>query len=255
MKHFRIIVLTIMITLMPLSSFGIKYSHDAAVMNQFLRMELGTGAWVPAWYYNTVHKKYKRGFGSGKYLPKLASRSAMAAYAHKQVDKADSIKRNLEKMSADELKKSITRSIDMSYHSVLGADGEGKKIDDKLQQLSKDITILNGMRNDFTDHTLNDYYKSRFDGFCEERDILHKSYMPAGGRKAAYSELYNAISATCSVCESAICDYYNMQKLDEFVRYAYTSHRAKPIDVVQGCVDNWVGAIRKTTEELKSKSI
>lgn len=239
-------------TLAPLSSHAIKYTHDAAVMNQFLRMELGYGSWEPAWYFNAAHKKYKNGVEHGEYPSKLASRGVMNLASYKQVQKADSIKQRLEALSLDELKKSITRGMDMSYHSILGADGDGRKIDDKLQQLSKDIAILDGIHTSFSDHTLNDFYRSRFDGFCEERDMLHTSYMPAGGRKEAYSKLYNAISSTCTACEGAIREYDNIKKLDEFTRYAYTTHRAKPIDVIESCVDNWVGVIRKTAQGTKN---
>ena len=63
----------------------VTYIHERDIMNQFTTMETGAGVLSPAWYYNSLHKKYQR---DANIRNKLAYRTDVMARTSKEVNVA-----------------------------------------------------------------------------------------------------------------------------------------------------------------------
>ena len=161
----------------------VTYIHERDIMNQFTTMETGAGILSPAWYYNSLHKKYQR---DANIRNKLAYRTDVMARTSKEVNVAAKVDSDYVERGKVEAMNITSRSSASDLSWVLVK----KKLDSKMQLFNKNINHIVSCGGSSSDYR---NWRNIYNCFNTAIKITHESYQDLGLRKREYLAIYQDI--------------------------------------------------------------
>lgn len=183
-NRLHVILLLLTVSLM-VSAQSMTFNHDAMIMNQFTKAEMGTGelgggTLLGGLYYDWFHDDYQS-MANNPINNKLAARGLTYAEVNKEERYAENIKDTLTKRAELEALNVADRELDVEW---LVEKGKIQRQQNILKKNIEDIVFYGGTSEDKTAWT------QIYNMVQESLDSAHDAYMPNSQRKAVYVLLY-----------------------------------------------------------------
>lgn len=233
MKEIRVYITVLLLTVvLAVSAQSMTFNHDAMIMNQFTKAEMGTGelgggTLLGGLYYDWFHDDYQS-MANNPINNKLAARGLTYAEVNKEEIYAENIKDTLTKRAELEALNVADRELDVEW---LVEKSKIKRVQDVFKKNIESIVAYGGTSEDKTSWT------QIYNCVQQSLDSAHDAYMPNSQRKAVYVLLYKDLCKYNSTLNKLKNVWFSRRYLREHEDDAFNFVKTR--SHVKDCYGRW----------------
>lgn len=207
----------------------VTYNHDNAKMNQVTVQETGAGTLSPSLYYQIFHNRYRKKANAEN---KMVYRTAAGIAYYQQIDDAEKLDSAMVKRAEIEALNMADRQVDLAWLA------EGKKIEDKLSDFSRNINRLMSAGGRNAHVTL---WREHYNKFVTAINAVKQAYMPNSQRKKEYLRIYKDINEANETLLRFIVRLHGQGRTSQLLAASYTKPNRNGT-IAQAAMNRWRGA-------------
>lgn len=185
MKKSILVILSLFTVVISRAQFHVEYTNyfEKPILGQFTYMETGVPGLNPDWWYKAFHFSYRK-LRETPYA-KLTNRNAVTALTLKEIDKADTMKKDLVKRAEIEALNMTSRSSSFIFSdpSTVQTRKDLQSRLDIFRRNINNIQVCGGTEADYRS------WQNLYNCFGTAMKVLDEGYMPSGDRLKEYKAL------------------------------------------------------------------